>query len=100
MLRLRKKFETLLASLSDATIIIDQDGFVKLFNQQAERLFGYNKDEIIGQSVFEFGLWSEESLRKKLEKRLMKDGIYPNFEADFCQLLRKAHFRKTLYRWC
>ncbi len=46
-----KKFETLLASLSDATIIVNQDGLIKLFNQQAERLFGYSKDEVIGHPL-------------------------------------------------
>ena len=43
-----KKFETLLESSSDATVIVGSDGVVNLFNQEAEKLFGYTKDEVIG----------------------------------------------------
>lgn len=42
-----KKFEYLLESLSDATIIVDTNGCIKLFNKQAENLFGYQKSEIV-----------------------------------------------------
>lgn len=35
----------------DAIIIIDQDGIIDTFNQAAVEMFGYQTDEIIGQSV-------------------------------------------------
>ncbi|MBI1422612.1 MAG: EAL domain-containing protein [Gammaproteobacteria bacterium] len=46
-----RKFETLLESLSDATVIVDQSGLIKLFNFQAEMLFGYTKEEVIDKPV-------------------------------------------------
>jgi PAS domain S-box-containing protein len=36
---------------SDATVVVDQDGRIILVNQLAEVLFGYMREELIGQSV-------------------------------------------------
>ena len=41
----------LLAAAVDAIIIIESDGRIREFNGAAERLFGYSRDEIIGQDV-------------------------------------------------
>ena len=46
-----RKFEFLLESLSDATVIVDRQGDIKLFNMQAEKLFGYTKGEVIDRPV-------------------------------------------------
>lgn len=35
----------------DGIIVIDQEGIVKLFNPAAEKIFGYQNSEILGQSV-------------------------------------------------
>lgn len=35
----------------DATLIVDADGKIRLLNAQAERLFGYYREELIGQPV-------------------------------------------------
>jgi two-component system NtrC family sensor kinase len=45
------QFQTLLASAPDAIIIVDQAGTIVIANQQAEILFGYRSDELLGQSV-------------------------------------------------
>jgi diguanylate cyclase (GGDEF)-like protein/PAS domain S-box-containing protein len=37
--------------LSDATVIINRDGLIKLFNAQAEKMFGYTKSEVIDKSI-------------------------------------------------
>lgn len=45
------KFRALLESAPDAMIIVDGQGTITLINAQAERMFGYSRDELIGRSV-------------------------------------------------
>src|SRR5262245_28234059 len=44
-------FQALLEAAPDAIIIIDTTGQIVLANEQAERLFGYTRVELIHQSV-------------------------------------------------
>ncbi|MDQ1698449.1 MAG: hypothetical protein QOG34_312, partial [Frankiaceae bacterium] len=43
--------EQLLDSAPDAFVIIDQSGIIRLVNRQAERLFGYSRDELLGEPI-------------------------------------------------
>ncbi len=45
------KFKSLLESAPDAMIIANEKGEIVLVNQQTEILFGYKKEELIGQQV-------------------------------------------------
>ncbi|MEP7350791.1 MAG: PAS domain S-box protein [Sphingorhabdus sp.] len=40
-----------LASVPDAMIVIDENGLITLFSAAAEKLFGYNAEEILGRNV-------------------------------------------------
>ncbi len=44
-------FAALLDGAVDAIILIDHEGTVEIFNQAAERLFGYTAAQIVGQNV-------------------------------------------------
>ena len=44
-------FEGLLEAAPDAMIGVTRDGAITLINAQAERLFGYSRDELVGRSV-------------------------------------------------
>ena len=46
-----KKFRGLLESAPDSMVIIGNDGIIQLVNTQTEKIFGYTKDELIGQKV-------------------------------------------------
>jgi PAS domain S-box-containing protein len=45
------RFRGLLDSAPDAIVIIDRAGQINLINNQAEKWFGYSRDELIGQPV-------------------------------------------------
>jgi PAS domain S-box-containing protein len=46
-----KRFRALLESAPDAMVIVDWHGHITLVNAQTERLFGYDREELIGQNV-------------------------------------------------
>jgi protein-histidine pros-kinase len=49
--RAEKKFRDLVESAPDACVIIDRDGRMVLVNAQTEELFGYPREELLGQWV-------------------------------------------------
>jgi PAS domain S-box-containing protein len=46
-----EKFRSLLDSAPDATVIVDENGVIQMVNHQTENLFGYTRNELVGQQV-------------------------------------------------
>lgn len=45
------KHQTLLELMSDAIIIVDNDGVIVFVNNRTERMFGYAKQELVGEKI-------------------------------------------------
>jgi PAS domain S-box-containing protein len=68
-----QKFRALLESAPDAVIIVDEEGRIALVNAQAERLFGYERAEMIGQPA---------EMTVAPETRAQLTGSSPDYYAD------------------
>lgn len=44
-------YRSVLESAPDGMMVVDDDGVIRLVNQQVEVLFGYSRDELIGQPI-------------------------------------------------
>jgi PAS domain S-box-containing protein len=49
--RAEQRFRSVVESAPDAMVLISKDGTILLVNSQTERLFGYRRDELLGEAV-------------------------------------------------
>ncbi len=61
--------------LSDGMYIEVSDGF--------ERMTGWRRDEVIGKSSVQLGLWADGADRQRFMEALRRDGYYESLEAHF-----------------
>jgi PAS domain S-box-containing protein len=69
--RAEEKFRGLLESAPDAMVVVDQHGSIQLVNSQTEKLFGYDRAELVGQPV---EIMVPKRFRKKHARH--RDGYY------------------------
>jgi two-component system, sporulation sensor kinase E len=67
-----ERFRTVASSAVDAIIITDLEGDIVFCNNSVQRIFGYDEDDILGESVNQFipGRYLDEFLRKQEQFRL------------------------------
>jgi len=61
---------------------LDSGEFVEV-NKSFETLTGFSRDDLIGKSVHEFGMWTDKAIREKLTEQLKEKGVVVNLESDF-----------------
>jgi PAS domain S-box-containing protein len=49
--RSEERFRGLVESAPDAVVVVDENGAMQLVNAEADRLFGYTRDQLIGQPI-------------------------------------------------
>jgi PAS domain S-box-containing protein len=62
------KYRGLLEAAPDAMVVVNQDGEIVLLNLQAEKQFGYHRDELVGQLV-------KNIIPEGFAERLLADGL-------------------------
>jgi PAS domain S-box-containing protein len=62
-----RRFRGLMEAAPDAMVVVNQSGEIVLLNLQAERKFGYSRDELVGRKV-------KSIIPEGFEERLIADG--------------------------
>ena len=65
------------------TISMIDDGRYLEVNDAFERLSGYSRDEVIGRTALELGIWPDSKEREEVVATLKKDGMLRNREVHF-----------------
>ena len=68
------KYRGLMEAAPDGMVVVNQDGEIVLLNAQAEKQFGYRRDELLGQKVTNI-------IPKGFAERLIADGTRTAAEA-------------------
>jgi PAS domain S-box-containing protein len=68
----QNKFKGLLESAPDAIIIMDNEGIIKLVNAQAEKLFEYNRNDLLSQPISLLVVDNSKNLNTEPEKLFFK----------------------------
>jgi two-component system NtrC family sensor kinase len=79
--------ESIVEKAGDAISVVDLDGKVLYWNEGATRIYGYQKEEVLGKNISEF-LYSRDPKSRAEEERLMeglmaqvkKGEVIPNIE--------------------
>ena len=72
--RIEQKYRGLLECAPDAMVIADEQGTIVLVKTEAERLFGYSRDELLGENV---EILVPEGLRDRLWERMLSGASDP-----------------------
>jgi PAS domain S-box-containing protein len=64
--------ESIVEKAGDAISVVDLEGKVLYWNEGAEKIYGYQKEEVLGKKLSDFLYSRDEKLREEEEERLME----------------------------
>ncbi len=71
---LQTHMDSILASVPDAMVVIDEGGSIQAFSRAAERMFGYRAEEMVGRSVNELMTGRDSHHHDDYMSRYMQTG--------------------------
>jgi PAS domain S-box-containing protein len=71
------------SSASGLAITTVEDGRFIDVNPSGCEMSGYSREELIGRTVFELGLWAEPAARRRMRQLLEEQGVVRNLEYRF-----------------
>lgn len=84
--RLERKFTTVFHTCPDVITITDKDSGRYLdVNDAFETALGYGRDEALGRTSVELGIWESTDDRSRMLSTLADHGRLTNFETRFCR---------------
>jgi diguanylate cyclase (GGDEF)-like protein/PAS domain S-box-containing protein len=92
LLNSENKFSTAFRSIPDVVSIASvPDGKFLEVNDHFLDKSGYERDEVIGRTVFELGIWADVTERDQLMSELKEHGVVRDMETKFLSRFGKVH---------
>jgi PAS domain S-box-containing protein len=79
---LNRKYASILTSTSYAVLAVDMQGLITVFNPGAEKLFGYNAEDIIGKPVLNFCPPDLQQEQAEVLRLTREKGVYSGYETE------------------
>ena len=78
-----KKFREIFDSSLDFIVVLSlADGRFLDVNQELTRTLGYTREEAIGKTPAELGVWTQRGLRRSLDREIRSKGFYRSVEVE------------------
>lgn len=89
------KFQKAFRSSPDWFVISTLEGFYVDVNEAFLRTTGYTKEEIVGRSSVDAGIWVDPQKRAEMVKILSEEGVVRNMEVEF--RMKSGEIRQMLW---
>ncbi len=79
---MRARYAAILATTSDAVLLMDAEGRISVFSPGAERLFGYRAEEVLGKTI---AMLCPEDLQEEQAhawRKIVEEGSYVGWETE------------------
>lgn len=68
-------YKRLIEAINEAVVVADEDGSIIIFNNAAERMFGYSMDDVIGKKIIILMPDTYRNLHEEGLRRFVRTGV-------------------------